>query len=98
MSFPILSLLILTPLIGALTLSLSNSAQLKNKTIHSMIKLLELSCDFICFYYCACAQWCRLSGFGISFIFGLNLSRLQLFFINVDPNEGAPQRLIGEQY
>ncbi len=33
MSFPILSLLILTPLIGALTLSLSNSAQLKNKTI-----------------------------------------------------------------
>ena len=29
----ILSLLILTPLIGALTLSLSNSAQLKNKTI-----------------------------------------------------------------
>ena len=35
MSFPILSLLILTPLIGALTLSLSNSAQLKNKTIFS---------------------------------------------------------------
>jgi NADH-quinone oxidoreductase subunit M len=33
MSFPILSLLILTPLIGALTLSLSNSSQLKNRTI-----------------------------------------------------------------
>ena len=33
MSFPILSLLILTPIIGALTLSLSSSTQLKNKTI-----------------------------------------------------------------
>ena len=33
MSFPILSLLILTPLIGALTISLSSSAQLNNKTI-----------------------------------------------------------------
>ena len=33
MSFPILSLLILTPIIGALTLSLSSSSQLKNKTI-----------------------------------------------------------------
>ena len=33
MSFPILSLLILTPIIGALTLSLSSSKQLKNKTI-----------------------------------------------------------------
>ena len=33
MSFPIISLLILTPIIGALTLSLSSSTQLKNKTI-----------------------------------------------------------------
>ncbi len=33
MSFPILSLLILTPIIGALTLSLSSNKQLKNKTI-----------------------------------------------------------------
>ena len=33
MSFPILSLLILTPLIGALTISLSSSTQLNNRTI-----------------------------------------------------------------
>ena len=44
MSFPILSLLILTPLIGALTLSLSNSTQLKNKTIFELSKeLMDIS-------------------------------------------------------
>ena len=46
MSFPILSLLILTTLIGALTLSLSDSAQLKNKTIFASglgLRLVNLS-------------------------------------------------------
>ena len=32
-NFPIITLLILTPIIGALTLSLTNSNQIKDKTI-----------------------------------------------------------------
>ena len=50
MSFPILSLLILTPIIGALTLSLSSSTQLKNKTIF-LSGLWITTGEFLLSYY-----------------------------------------------